>query len=73
MPKLTSDVIDDVIILSFAIEKIIFLHNNFNVKLFQKRILAMLCACIFVASAIMSSLISSIFDLTQKIAQFYSF
>ena len=53
MCKLTSDVTDDVIILIFAIAYIIFLHNHFSInflkKLFQKRILVMLCARILVA------------------------
>ena len=35
MPKLTSDVTDDAIILSFAIVSIIFLHNHFSVNFFE--------------------------------------
>ena len=36
MPKLTSDIIGDVIILSFAIVQIIFLHKHFSVNSFRK-------------------------------------
>ena len=35
MPKLTSDITNDVIILSFAIVLIIFLHKHFSVNFFK--------------------------------------
>ena len=67
MPKLTSDVTDDVIIFKFfdCIDNFLFLALIFK-KLFQNCILVMLCACTLVASTMMSSMTSTIFILLKK-------